>query len=372
MVYACNKYETDLRPGGYGISSTYKTPNEPATSAIVSPPVEYNPQAVWDKYFGGSATPNPLKKTLVDLVLSDYKTLRSNRKIASEDRRVLDQHIELLQNTQQAVNNQTLANGGTRPPDNAPSGAKWGAGLYEPPACTANDRKMLIKTMNSVITSLIASGLCHSFLGSTECLSSANQGDWHHWAHTGYDNDNDVIADANSYNSVITENSTVMQEMCLDLALKLDAINVNGSTLLDNSLVACIQEHNKRGHESWNIPVITFGSAGGVFKTGQYLDYRNFTTLRNDLYWSRFGIPMNQLWANLLQAVDVPPSEFETSGKASDSHPFFTINGRRTGYGVSLFWNTDATGVSQTPVASSHYSSWNGTDLSAWLPFIKA
>ncbi len=374
LVYACNKYETDLRPSGYGISSAYQTPSSPTTSPIVASPVEYDPQAVWDKYFGSNTkATNPLKKTLVDLVLGDYKAVRNNRKIAGDDKRVLDQHIELLQQTQQSVNIQTLqVNGGTRPPDKAPSGAKWGAGLYEPPACTAEDRKMLIRTMNNVITSLISSGLCHSFLGSTECLSSANQGDWHHWAHTGYDNDNDAIADANSYNSVITENSIVMQEMCLDLALKLNAINVNGTTLLDNALIACVQEHSKRGHEAWNIPVITFGSAGGIFKTGQYLDYRNFTTARNDMGFTRFGVPMNQLWANLLQAVDVPSSEFENLGKSEDSHPFFTIGARRTGYGVSLFWNADATGITQTPIPSSHYASWSGTDLSSWLPFIKA
>ncbi len=373
LVVGPNKYETGLRPGGYGISSAYQTPSSPLTSAIVSPPLAYNPQAVWDKYFGQAPTTLPLKKTLVDLVLADYKSVRGSRALASEDKRVLDQHIELLQNTQLAVNNQSLQiNGGIRPPNKAPSGADWGAGVYDLVACTAADRRILIKTMNSVITSLISSGLCHSFLASSESLTSTDLGAWHAWAHAGYDNDKDLIANVESYNSVITENTIVMQDMCLDLALKLDSISSNGSTLLDSSLITCIQEHSKRGHEAWNIPVITFGSAGGTLKTGQYLDYRNFETTRNDLGWTRFGFPMNQLWANLLQAMDVPPGEFEALGKVADSHPSFTINGRRTGYGVSLFWTADGASVGLVPVSSSHYSTWGGTDLSSWLPFIKA
>src|SRR5439155_16735142 len=141
-------------------------------------------------------------------------------------------------------------------------------------------------------------------------------------------------------------NRSVMKDICLDLAKKLDA---NG--ILDSTLIACVQEHNKRGHESWNVPVITFGSAGGVLKTGQYLDYRNMTK-RDDKVYSRFGYPINQLLANFLQAVDVPRSEFEALNKASNS--LFKAN---SGYGVSRYNSADL------GVFVDNYSGWGGVDL---------
>ena len=149
-----------------------------------------------------------------------------------------------------------------------------------------------------------------------------------------------------------------MKDMCLDLTKKLDA---NG--LLESSVVAVIQEHNKRGHESWNVPVITFGAAGGL-KTGQYLDYRNFQFSRDDRVYSRLGYPINQLHANLLRACGVPTAEFEALNKQPD--PLFAF---KTGYGVSRFQPIQGVGER---IKQENYTTWSGANLSDWLPGIKA
>jgi hypothetical protein len=366
LVFTANNGETGLSPGGYGVSATYQNPGSPNSSPIIATPPFFNPQAVWDKFFGSSQNTGPsLKTTLVDRTLADYKAVRNGPRISAADRQILDQHVAFLQSAEQQVQMTSGCTPGTRPADNAPSGAPWGAGLYGfNTQDTEADRVALLQTMNTVITALIACGLCNSFLGSTCSLTSVSPEDWHHWSHAGYDNDTDTIPDPISYNSLINDNRHVMKDICLDLALKLDAIKPDGvHSLLDNSLIMCVQEHSKRGHEAWNVPVITFGSAGGVLKTGQYLDYRNFGSGRDDQIYTRLGFPINQLWANALQACGVPPSEYEALNSVAD--PNFQIGNRLTGYGSSNFCGDNA-----WYLTDSYQSGWAGHDLSAWLPFI--
>src|SRR5206468_11794516 len=64
----------------------------------------YNPKALWDKYMGNSSIPADFKNLVVDQVLDDYKSLRNNPRLGSEDRQRLDSHIDLLATTQQKVN----------------------------------------------------------------------------------------------------------------------------------------------------------------------------------------------------------------------------------------------------------------------------
>jgi hypothetical protein len=129
---------------------------------------------------------------------------------------------------------------------------------------------------------------------------------------------------------------------------------------LDNSLIACVQEHSKRGHQCWGVPAITFGSAGGVLKTGQYVDFRNFKS-GDDKVYTRYGYPINQLWANWLQALGVPATEYEALNKAGD--PMFQVGGRLTGYGASKFGDPGFT-------QKSYSAAWNGYDLSGPMPFL--
>ncbi len=182
---------------------------------------------------------------------------------------------------------------------------------------------------------------------------------YHTWSHEGYGPSNDSIANATSYANLVEHNRSIVRDMCLDLAKKLDAVG-----LLNDCLIVCPQEHNQLGHQSWNVPVITFGSAGGVLATGKYIDYRDFAS-GNDTTHSRFGFPMNQLLANVLRAMDVAPAQFEPLNKKWGA-PFKPMSG----YGVSQIDNA----VTNTGVFDDHYSAakWSGHDLSEWLPALKA
>lgn len=326
---------------GYQGSSTWQDPTQPNSSPIVfTNPVYANPATLFDAFFmTNTQSQAPLRKTLVDQVFADYKALRSNNsRLGAADKQKLDLHLQFIQQTQQKVSALAPVCSQMRPASNL------------------TDRAIILTTMNDVIASLAACGLCNSFLGWAQSLVSSDPEDYHKWSHQGYDNDNDAVADQVAYDNLVENNRGIMKDIALDLAKKLDA-----NHLLDDSFVVVANEHNKRGHESWNTPVITFGSAGGTFKTGQYLDYRNMDD-RDDLVFSRFGFPMNQFLANTLRAMDVPVAEFEALNLGSGG-PFKA----NSGYGVSHLNPQDG------GVFEQHYDSrWNNVDLSDWLPGIKA
>jgi len=114
------------------------------------------------------------------------------------------------------------------------------------------------------------------------------------------------------------------------------------------------------------VPVITFGSAGGSLKTDQYIDFRNVAE-RDDEVYSRFGYPMNQLYANILMSMGMPASEFEWLNKprADGAGSPFKAG---SGYGVNAIHPDAAPDYS----LGGHYAGWAGHDPSSWLPQLEA
>jgi hypothetical protein len=119
------------------------------------------------------------------------------------------------------------------------------------------------------------------------------------------------------------------------LASELDAVTEgDGVTMLDNTLMFWTQEAGTTTHDQIALPVIAAGSAAGVLETGRYVDYRNRQNmaLANDTFpessLHRPGLPYNRWLASALQAMGVPPSEFEEPGER--------------GYGLTTNMNTNA------------------------------
>ena len=72
-------------------------------------------------------------------------------------------------------------------------------------------------------------------------------------------------------------------------------------------------------HGSVSIPVVTFGSAAGVLKTGLLCDYRRIGNTASQFDpgaggKQTLGLLYSQWLATVLQAMGVPPSEFERWG----------------------------------------------------------
>ncbi len=110
------------------------------------------------------------------------------------------------------------------------------------------------------------------------------------------------------------------QNAVLKMVQKLDSVSVNGQTgsILDNGLVTWTHECGTKTHSNQSVGLATFGSLGGHFKTGNYVDYRNqknMGLLNRDLNESRPGIPIQRFWANVVQGFGVTRAQFERNGK---------------------------------------------------------
>jgi hypothetical protein len=319
-----------------GSSYTWADP-QTRSGGIVPTNAYYNPETLWNAFFSSSTGTQPArsaKKTLVDTVLADYNSLRqSNRRLGAEDRRRLDLHIAFLQDTQRRVT------------EVAP------VCTQTPPGAIGSLRREVLQAMNDVIVSLISCGQCHAFVGYAQSLISTDPGMWHSWSHASFDATTAAMLGVSfqfAYDRLIEQNTSLMRDVVFDLASKLEA-----HQLLDDTLLAVIQEHNHFGHDTRNIPIVTFGRAG-TLKTGQYLDYRNFAS-GDDAQYIRTGYPFGQLFATFLQACGVPRSEFEPLNP-----PVSTFKAG-TGYGLTHI-------PASAPWLSDAYTGWSSCDLSEWLP----
>lgn len=129
--------------------------------------------------------------------------------------------------------------------------------------------------------------------------------------------------------TAMVENTRVTGEhVFAALARKLDVERGDGSTYLDNSLIGWMHEAGPITHNPYEMFVVTAGSAGGFFNTGNYADFRNLSNnafgivdysrdLNNP---SRPGIPYNRWIYTMLKAMGIPDQEFARAGM--------------TGYGV--------------------------------------
>jgi hypothetical protein len=124
----------------------------------------------------------------------------------------------------------------------------------------------------------------------------------------------------NTQETMVQAQGAFFSGVVLDLAQKLDAAAETTGTTLDRSLITWAQEHGNRIHLCRSMPVITFGSAGGYFKTGNYCDYRNLGMLgpppdngsvTDPGSQVAPGLTWNQYLANCLTAMGVQRSEYQ-------------------------------------------------------------
>lgn len=105
----------------------------------------------------------------------------------------------------------------------------------------------------------------------------------------------------------------------LDIATKLDAVRTaDGRTLLDKAIVAKSFEMGSGGHPGHHhnrcIPIVSIGNAGGYFRTGLSVDYRDLTSFAwsSNPRWYK-GLLYDQWLGMVIRAMGVPSSHFDST-----------------------------------------------------------
>lgn len=292
--------------------------SSPATqSGMVQPlPPEWSSLTLFNRIFVPQEDMDSPRPPVVDRVIDHYRSLRqSDRRLSTEDRRRLDEHLERLDELQRRL--EVAVSCGEIPTPTQDSIEEHANSSYPfDPAAHARFWQLF----NDVI---VAAFICDTsriaVLRPWDTFASY-PGDWHqeiaHEAHSPQGDAQQTLADANQ---------RLFESVFVDLVRKLDIDQGDGTTLLDDCLVAWSQESGNITHESVSTPIITAGSAGGALNTGQYLDYRNidgegFGPIEGSDERMHPGLSYNQWLGTALQAMNLSPTDYETGTYGGYGH----------------------------------------------------
>jgi hypothetical protein len=332
--------------GGNGMSANWSNPAD-KTGQVQNISPENDSLVLFNRIFVPQEEPTEVRPPVVDRVLEDYRRLRDgSRRLSSEDRRRLDDHIARIDELQRKLAVQVDC--GEIVPPTTSSTDEWSSSFDIDPAAQIR----FWQRHNEVIAAAFACDTCRiATCFATETFSDY-AGDWHQdVAHEAQ------FPDGADQTTITESNQRFFEGVFLDLAQRLDAIDDIEGTVLDNTLLQWTQESGCMTHDPIELPVVTFGSAGGFFVTGQYCDYRNVQKPAHEAgsesaVSSHTGLVYNQWLGTAMQAMGLDPSEYQT--------------GQYGGYGALML-------ASETWYAG--YQRYDAADLAVMgevLPFLRA
>lgn len=290
------------------VSFASKVPGKPG-SGVQRMPAHMSPESLWAALFGSAKPAAPGMATerasIVDLVYEDYTRQRANAKLSAGDKLRLDEHVARIADIRRRMSVSTTACAAPGKPAKPPG-----------PGCSNwQSHVEFFRSFQDVVVAALACGLTrvvtqfHS--GWSTSFGDRCESPWHQ-----------AISHAVSSSGPQAAMTAAMQRqfagLIVPLAAKLDAVkDAGGTSLLDRSLLYWTQEHGVFSHAQENIPVVTFGSAGGAFRTGQHFDYRDMT---RPLAKGQFGetlpdkphvgLTWHQLLGSVARGFEIPHAEW--------------------------------------------------------------
>ena len=270
-------------------------------------PVEWSSLALFNRIFVPEDDELTTRPPVVDRVMANYQSLRqSNKRLSAVDRQRLDDHMARIEELQRRLEVAVSCGDIVVPTDDSQS--RWNNPQYpfEPQL-----QHEFWRLFNDVIVAAFACGTSRIATLRVTDTFSPHEGSWHddiaHLANQPDGGAQQVLVDAHQH---------TFESVFLDLVAKLDAIEEgDGTTMLDHTFAQWTQESGQNTHEFVDVPIITAGSAGGVMRTGQYIDYRNQNQVMypdpNIVPVLRPGLTYNQWLGTVLQVMGIPPSEYE-------------------------------------------------------------
>jgi hypothetical protein len=337
---------------GRPVSWNYSDPAM-TSSAIQNVRGYSSSQELFNKIFvpqAGPTGPAP-RAPIVDKVLANYNRLRqSNKRLSAADKQRLDDHVARIAELQRKLT--TVVSGAscssvTTPADNA----------NKHNANTPEDAGKQLQLWNEVAAAAFMCGTSRIGVlayGDTSRFVSYG-GDWHQEVAHQWQ-----LADRQAL--LVQSYQRFFASTFVDMAKRLDSVEeAPGLTFLDHSLLVWTQESGMETHGSVSIPVVTFGGAAGRMKTGMLVDYRRMGNSASQFDpgaggKQTLGMLYGQWLATVLQAMGVPPNEYERWGSKGYGYPYITKE-------------------SWTPPFAKHYGDTSSRYFQAasdWLPFLKA
>ncbi len=304
MAWSSNFY-TDLSNireralifGSNRLSYNWSNPSE-RTGDIQEITGDRDPLVVFNRVFVPEEDPNAPapRPPIVDRVFSSYQSLRqSDRRLSTDDRQRLDDHMDRLAELQRRLNVDAVR--------------RASCGDAPQPMGDSSEIRDFHHMVNDVI---VAAFLCGTSRIAVVKVRESNfveyAGDWHQdVAHQH------TLPEPQALLRQV--NQQAFEHAILDLAHKLDVEEAADQNVLDSCIVQWTQESGVKTHDARSIPVVTFGGAGGNIRTGNYCDYVKHTPEGQVMAWGssigNSGLLYSQWLAQVMQSLGVERSEFQ-------------------------------------------------------------
>lgn len=313
------------------VSFGHTNPSNPSDAgSIVEVAPQTNPAVIFDRIFGVAGSAG--RPSVVDRVLQNYNSLRRrNSRLSVGDRSRLESHMTYLAELQNRIHA-------------ADSQDKLAAAGVPSASCPVARVRPTSDEWSDVVDPLERAKLCFEIVKlafSCDATRVATVALNDLTLIPGFSGSIHTAAHEDEQGILVSNNQALFEKVFLDVVRKFDDVaEAGGRSLLDNSLIVWSHEAGQTSHDHHSAPVITAGSAGGYLKTGSYCDYRNISDSKK---WSfdiggsgkpgafgprteYTGLTHRRWLATILQAMGVPPAEFEKGGARGYGTTFVDAN----------------------------------------------
>jgi len=344
-TYYANLDGVQMRSMAYGPSWGFGNP-QTQTGGVQPVRLQLNSRDLFLKIFTPKSNTQPLpepRKPIVDRVLESYRRLRNgDRRLSSNDRQRLDNHISMLSEVERRLNANNVQTRRGCPERTTPVERHDTFGEY---GATPNFRKS-VTLLTDVFAVAFACGSSRiaTMVAGQENQATGYTGSWHQEVAHQYQR-------ANAQPYITSYYKEVFNSVFLGLAKRLEELpGAPGRTLLDDSLLIWTQECGMDTHMQINIPVVTIGAGGGGIKTGQFVDYRDMRNINTvkladeipaDIRYQHHGLTYNQFLASVLQGMGVARPEFELFGYRGYGEPGYGAGGSELPRGETMKYYGD-------------------------------
>lgn len=316
---------------------------------------------------GVSSTPGTVdpRVAVVDRVYADYHRVVSassapGRRISLEDKARLTEYMDNVKGISDRMRAIAASSCDLPPTPTAAQKAQqlrnpdyqWGAGTPTTAAGQASLQRSTLELANML--------LVHAFQCGTTRIAIQKLPGLHVKWDPNYFNDASTSGASDTHQQLFHRHAEVARQQYLmetqrflfqyayvDLIERMRTTQVvPGVSMLDQSLVYWAAECGPVTHQGMALPAILAGKAGGFFKTGNYVDYRNFERpVSRGPQAFNFGVPQNRLLGTICQAMGLAPAEYELSDAVYGTK-FPGRGGKVPGYGDPGF---GIAGLNKTP-----------------------
>lgn len=301
----------DLRSGAR-FSHGFQNPI--AKTGEVQPlPTIFDPRILFTTLFGSvtpSATPPPggTPTPYVDAVMANFKKLQNGRAISSEDKQLLQSHIDLFADLEKKLT-------ALPPPPVSSACASPTAPASRAAIDKSTDPNVIKQSYQIMNDMIILAFKCQRTRVGTFYISTvpgyeglggfSTDNRWHWGSHNATGG---TAADQITGTRYLREiYKWINDNVIYDLVSKMESVvEVNGKTMLDNSLVQVSSASCDGPHLTHNLPMTLFGGAGGALKTGLNVDYQN----RNITASYKTGLLFSQYLVTAMQAMGLTADDY--------------------------------------------------------------